>query len=185
MLKQGSALDRYFKISERGSNVSREIRGGFATFFAMSYIVVLNPLILSGPDSTGATLGFPAVAAVTAFAAGILTILMGAWAKHPFAMATGLGVNAFVAVTVATNPGLTWPDMMGLVVLSGITMLILVLTGFRTAVFKAVPDGLKTAIVVGIGLFIALIRTDRSGERRLCAAHTGRCGHHRAGRARL
>ncbi|KQR75158.1 permease [Arthrobacter sp. Leaf337] len=163
MLKQGSALDRYFKISERGSNYSREIRGGFATFFAMSYIVVLNPLILSGPDSSGAVLGFPAVAAVTAFAAGILTILMGAWAKHPFAMATGLGVNAFVAVTVATNPGLTWPDMMGLVVLSGVTMLILVLTGFRTAVFKAVPDGLKTAIVVGIGLFIALIGLVNAG----------------------
>lgn len=163
MLKQGSALDRYFKISERGSNYSREIRGGFATFFAMSYIVVLNPLILSGPDSSGATLGFPAVAAVTAFVAGVLTILMGAWAKHPFAMATGLGVNAFVAVTVATNPGLTWPDMMGLVVLSGVTMLILVLTGFRTAVFKAVPDGLKTAIVVGIGLFIALIGLVNAG----------------------
>jgi AGZA family xanthine/uracil permease-like MFS transporter len=163
MLKQGSALDRYFKISERGSNFSREIRGGFATFFAMSYIVVLNPLILSGPDSTGATLGFPAVAAVTAFVAGILTILMGAWAKHPFALATGLGVNAFVAVTVATNPGLSWPDMMGLVMLSGITMLILVLTGFRTAVFKAVPEGLKTAIVVGIGLFIALIGLVNAG----------------------
>jgi AGZA family xanthine/uracil permease-like MFS transporter len=163
MLKQGSALDRYFKISERGSSLSREIRGGFATFFAMSYIVVLNPLILSGADSSGATLGFQAVAAVTAFVAGILTILMGAWAKHPFAMATGLGVNAFVAVTVATNPGLTWPDMMGLVVLSGVTMMILVLTGFRTAVFRAVPDGLKTAIVVGIGLFIALIGLVNAG----------------------
>ncbi|MGO4188173.1 NCS2 family permease [Pseudarthrobacter sp. TAF60_1] len=163
MLKQGSALDRYFKISERGSNFSREIRGGFATFFAMSYIVVLNPLILGGPDSSGATLGFPAVAAATAFVAGILTILMGAWAKHPFALATGLGVNAFSAVTVATNPGLTWPDMMGLIMLSGITMLILVLTGFRTAVFRAVPDGLKTAIVVGIGLFIALIGLVNAG----------------------
>ena len=163
MLKQGSALDRYFKISERGSNLSREIRGGFATFFAMSYIVVLNPLILAGPDSSGNTLGFGTVAAVTAFVAGILTILMGAWAKHPFALATGLGVNAFAAVTVATNPGLTWPDMMGLVVLSGVTMLILVLTGFRTAVFKAVPDGLKTAIVVGIGLFIALIGLVNAG----------------------
>ncbi|MET3721575.1 NCS2 family permease [Arthrobacter sp. UYEF21] len=163
MLKQGSALDRYFMISERGSNLSREIRGGFATFFAMSYIVVLNPLILSGPDSSGTTLGFPAVAAVTAFVAGILTILMGAWAKHPFALATGLGVNAFIAVTVATNPGLTWPDVMGLVVISGVTMLILVLTGFRTAVFRAVPDGLKTAIVVGIGLFIALIGLVNAG----------------------
>jgi AGZA family xanthine/uracil permease-like MFS transporter len=163
MLKQGSALDRYFRITERGSNLSREIRGGFATFLAMSYIVVLNPLKLRGADSTGTVLGVTAVAAVTALVAGILTILMGAWAKHPFALATGLGVNAFVAVTVATNPGLTWPDMMGLVVISGVTMLILVLTGFRTAVFKAVPDGLKTAIVVGIGLFIALIGLVNAG----------------------
>ncbi|MEV8145437.1 NCS2 family permease [Specibacter sp. NPDC078709] len=158
-----SAVDKYFKITERGSNYSREIRGGFATFFAMSYIVVLNPLILGGADSTGEVLGLERVAAVTAFVAGILTILMGAWAKHPFALAAGLGVNAFIAVTVATNPGLTWPDVMGLVVLSGITMFILVLTGFRTAVFRAVPEGLKTAIVVGIGMFIALIGLVNAG----------------------
>jgi AGZA family xanthine/uracil permease-like MFS transporter len=158
-----SAVDKYFKITERGSNYSREIRGGFATFFAMSYIVVLNPLILGGADSTGAMLGPDRVAAMTALVAGVLTILMGAWAKHPFALATGLGVNAFVAVTVASHPGLTWPDMMGLVVLSGITMFILVLTGFRTAVFNAVPAGLKTAIVVGIGLFIALIGLVNAG----------------------
>ncbi|ALV46629.1 putative MFS transporter, AGZA family, xanthine/uracil permease [Arthrobacter alpinus] len=158
-----SAIDKYFKVTERGSNYSREIRGGFATFFAMSYIVVLNPLILGGADSSGEVLGLERVAAVTAFVAGILTILMGAWARHPFAMAAGLGVNAFIAVTVATNPGLTWPDVMGLVVLSGVTMLILVLTGFRTAVFKAVPEGLKTAIVVGIGMFIALIGLVNAG----------------------
>lgn len=158
-----SAVDKYFMITARGSNYSREIRGGFATFFAMSYIVVLNPLILGGADSTGEVLGLERVAAVTAFVAGILTIIMGAWGKHPFALAAGLGVNAFVAVTVATNPGLTWPDVMGLVVLSGITMFILVLTGFRTAVFKAVPEGLKTAIVVGIGMFIALIGLVNAG----------------------
>ncbi len=158
-----SAVDKYFKITERGSNYSREIRGGFATFFAMSYIVVLNPLILGGADSTGAVLGLERIAAVTAFVAGVLTILMGAWAKHPFALAAGLGVNAFIAVTVATNPGLTWPDVMGLVVLSGVTMFILVLTGFRTAVFRAVPEGLKTAIVVGIGMFIALIGLVNAG----------------------
>lgn len=158
-----SRLDRYFKITERGSNYSREIRGGFATFFAMSYIVVLNPLILSGADSTGAALGSARVAAATALVAGIMTILMGAWARHPFAMATGLGVNAFIAVTVATNPGLTWPDVMGLIVLSGVTMLVLVLTGFRTAVFNAVPESLKIAIVVGIGMFIALIGLVNAG----------------------
>ncbi|AJT42480.1 NCS2 family permease [Psychromicrobium lacuslunae] len=157
------ALDRYFKVSERGSTLSREIRGGLATFFAMSYIVVLNPLILGGADSTGGSLGPNRVAAVTALVAGVLTILMGAWARHPFALATGLGVNAFVAVTVASHPGLSWADMMGLIMISGVTMLILVLTGFRTAVFKAVPEGLKTAIVVGIGLFIALIGLVNAG----------------------
>ncbi|GAA3709986.1 NCS2 family permease [Zhihengliuella alba] len=164
MQKTGAGLlDRYFMITERGSSVSQEIRGGVATFFAMSYIVVLNPLVLSGADATGSELGPARVAAATALVAGIMTILMGAWAKHPFAMATGLGVNAFLAITVATNPGLTWPDVMGLVVISGTTMLILVLTGFRTAVFRAVPPSLKTAIVVGIGMFIALIGLVNAG----------------------
>ncbi|GAA2174489.1 NCS2 family permease [Arthrobacter parietis] len=158
-----TAMDRYFQLTARGSTYSREIRGGIATFFAMSYIVVLNPLILAGADASGGSLGFERVAAVTALVAGLLTILMGAWAKYPFALATGLGVNAFVAITVATNPELTWPDMMGLVVLAGLTMLVLVLTGFRTAVFNAVPESLKTAIVVGIGLFIALIGLVNAG----------------------
>jgi len=155
--------DRYFEISQRGSNFDREIRGGLASFFAMSYIVGLNPLILGGADGNGDVLGGARVAAVTALVAGVLTIIMGAWSKYPFALATGLGVNAFIAVTVASNPGLSWPDVMGLVVLSGITMFILVLTGFRTAVFKAVPASLKTAIVVGIGMFIALIGLVNAG----------------------
>ena len=156
-------IDRYFKISERRSTFSTEVRGGIATFFAMSYIVVLNPLVLSGADSSGGELGIQRVAAVTAFVAGILTILMGIWARHPFAMATGLGVNAFVAITVATNPELTWADVMGLVLIAGVVMFGLVLTGFRTAVFNAVPTGLKTAIVVGIGMFIALIGLVNAG----------------------
>lgn len=151
------SLDRYFSISERKSTITQELRGGAATFFAMSYIVVLNPLILSGMDGAGNQLGLGRVAAATAFVAGILSILMGVWAKHPFALATGLGVNAFVAATVATNPDMTWPDMMGLIVLAGLAMFVLVLTGFRRAVFNAVPEGLKAAIVAGFGLFIALI----------------------------
>ena len=159
----GAKIDRYFKISERRSTFSTEVRGGIATFFAMSYIVVLNPLVLSGADASGDVLGIQRVAAVTAFVSGILTIIMGLWARHPFALATGLGVNAFVAITVATNPELTWADVMGLVVISGIIMFLLVLTGFRTAVFNAVPAGLKTAIVVGIGMFIALIGLVNAG----------------------
>jgi AGZA family xanthine/uracil permease-like MFS transporter len=150
-----SRIDRYFSVTERGSSYFRELRGGLATFFAMAYIVVLNPLILSGPDGSGHTLGIPQVAAVTALVAGVMTLIMGIWARYPFALAAGLGVNAFVSATVATTKGLTWPDVMGLIVVAGVVMLILVLFGFREAVFKAVPSGLKTAIVVGIGSFDA------------------------------
>ncbi len=159
-----NGLDRYFKITERGSTLGAEIRGGFATFFAMSYIVVLNPLILGlGPDAAGNALGPQRVAAVTALIAGILTIVMGVWARQPFAMAAGLGVNALIASTIATTPNITWPEIMGLVVWAGVIMLVLVLTGFRTAVFNAVPQSLKTAIVVGIGMFIALIGLVNAG----------------------
>lgn len=169
-----SGIDRYFSLTERGSTYFREFRGGLATFFAMAYIVVLNPLILSGPDGSGQTLGIPQVAAVTAIVAGAMTLIMGIWARYPFALAAGLGVNAFVSVTVATTKGLSWPDVMGLIVVAGVVMLVLVLCGFREAVFKAVPSGLKTAIVVGIGLFIAIIGLVNAGfVRRIPdAAHT-------------
>ena len=153
-------LDGFFKISERGSTVSREVRGGFVTFFTMAYIIVLNPIILSGAvDADGAKLGgadgFVAIAAATSLVAGVLTILMGVVANYPLALATGLGLNAFVAYGVASQ--MTWADAMGLIVLEGLVILVLVITGFREAVFHAVPAQLKVAISVGIGLFIALI----------------------------
>ncbi|GAB3685506.1 NCS2 family permease [Angustibacter aerolatus] len=158
------ALDRYFRISARGSSVARELRGGFVTFFTMAYIVVLNPLIIgTAQDSTGHFLGggdapnLPLVAAATALVAGVMTILMGVVANYPLALATGLGLNAFVAFGIATLPKMTWADAMGLVVIEGVIILVLVLTGFRTAVFRAVPTQLKTAISVGIGLFITII----------------------------
>lgn len=100
---------------------------------------------------------------MTALVAGVMTILMGVIAKQPFAMAAGLGVNALLASTIATTPNLTWADIMGLVVLAGLIMTVLVLTGFRTAVFEAVPESLKTAIVVGIGFFISFIGLVDSG----------------------
>ena len=156
-------LDSFFKISERGSTVAREIRGGFVTFFTMAYIVALNPLIIGlAKDSTGKYLGgdgshpnLAMVAAMTALMAGLMTILMGAVANFPLALATGLGLNTFVAVGIASR--MTWADAMGLIVMEGIIITVLVLTGFRTAVFRAVPAQLKIAISVGIGLFIALI----------------------------
>jgi len=155
-------LDSYFKISERGSTVGREVRGGFVTFFTMAYIVALNPLIIGlSKDADGKFLGggdapnLAAIAATTALVAGVLTILMGVVGNFPLALATGLGLNTFVAVGIASK--MSWADAMGLVVLEGIIITILVLTGFRGAVFRAVPGQLKIAISVGIGLFIALI----------------------------
>src|SRR3954470_16053440 len=151
-----NAFDRYFMISERGSTLQREVRGGFATFFTMAYIVVLNPLIIgTAKDADGQVLGLPKVAAATALVAAVLTIAMGVVGRYPFALATGLGLNAFVTFSIASE--MSWQDAMGLVVLEGIVITILVLTGFRTAVFRAIPTQLKTAISVGIGLFIALI----------------------------
>ncbi|HET6151586.1 MAG TPA: NCS2 family permease, partial [Marmoricola sp.] len=157
-------VDTYFKITERGSTVGREVRGGVVTFFTMSYIIALNPLILGfaadkhghflgGGNGTGGNLAI--IAAGTSLVAGVMTILMGAVANYPLGIATGLGLNAFVAISIASE--MSWADAMGLVVIEGLVILVLVLTGFRTAVFRAVPRELKVAISVGIGLFIALI----------------------------
>jgi adenine/guanine/hypoxanthine permease len=150
-----NGLDRYFEVSVRRSTVGRELRGGLTTFFTMAYIVVLNPIILSGADINGTTLPFGSVAAVTALVAGLLTILMGVVGRYPFALATGLGINAIVAVYAATQ--LSWPEIMGLIVLEGLLITVLVLTGFRKAVFEAIPPQLKTAIAVGIGFFLTII----------------------------
>jgi AGZA family xanthine/uracil permease-like MFS transporter len=174
-----SGLDRYFKITERGSTVGREVRGGIVTFFTMAYIIVLNPLILGfAKDSDGHFLGggsgpnLEAIAAGTALVAGVMTILMGVVANYPLALATGLGLNAFLAFSIASQ--MTWADALGLIVIEGIVILVLVLTGFREAVFHAVPAQLKVAISVGIGLFIALIGfVDAGFVRRLPdAAHS-------------
>jgi adenine/guanine/hypoxanthine permease len=154
-VKPRNGLDRYFEISARRSTVGRELRGGLTTFFTMAYIVVLNPIILSGADVDGNTLPFGSVAAVTALVAGVMTILMGVVGRYPFAVAAGLGINAIVAVFAATQ--LSWPEIMGLIVLEGLLITLLVLTGFRKAVFEAIPPQLKTAIAVGIGFFLTII----------------------------
>jgi adenine/guanine/hypoxanthine permease len=157
-------LQRYFRLNERGTSVTQEVRGGLVTFVTMAYIVVLNPLILGSLDPSspsakrdvlGMTLSVPQVAAVTALVAGVMTIVFGLVTNFPFAMATGLGINTLVAVTIA--PQVTWPEAMGLVVVNGVIIVILGLTGFRTAVFNAIPDPLKIAIAAGIGAFIAFI----------------------------
>ncbi|WP_394263420.1 NCS2 family permease [Trueperella sp.] len=164
-----SWLDRTFHLTERGTTVAQEFRGGLVTFFSMVYILVLNPLILSGPDSTGAYLGggtepnIAAISAGTALVAGLMTILMGAVANFPLALAAGLGLNSIIAYTIVQLPGMTWADGMGVIVIEGIVILLLVLTGLREAIFRAVPKVLRTAISVGIGLFIALVGLVNAG----------------------
>ncbi len=155
-------LDRFFEVTARGSTVGAEIRGGVVTFIAMAYIIVLNPIILSGSaDVAGHKLQFAQVSATTALAAGVMTILFGLFARLPFAFAAGLGINSFLATTVVGT--LTWPEAMGLVVINGLIIVVLAATGLRRLVFDAVPMQLKLAITAGIGLFILFIGLVDSG----------------------
>ncbi|MFD7392841.1 NCS2 family permease [Streptomyces sp. NPDC059852] len=151
-----SGLDRFFRISERGSTLPREIRGGFATFFTMAYILVLNPIILgSAKDKFGHQLDSVQLTTATALVAAVMTIIMGVAGNLPLALAAGLGLNAVVAFQIA--PLMSWDDAMGLIVLEGLLICVLVVTGLREAVMHAIPQPLKQAISVGIGLFIAFI----------------------------
>jgi AGZA family xanthine/uracil permease-like MFS transporter len=160
--ESANAFDRFFEITRRGSTVGGEVRGGIVTFVAMAYIVILNPIILSsGVDVAGNSLDFAQVAAATALTAGVMTILFGLVARLPFAFAAGLGINSFLAVAVVGQ--VTWPEAMGLVVINGALIVLLAATGLRRMIFDAVPMELKTAITVGIGLFIAFIGFVDSG----------------------
>lgn len=149
-------LDRFFEISARGSTLGAEVRGGLVTFIAMAYIIVLNPIILSSAeDVEGNSLQFAQVSATTALAAGVMTILFGLIARLPFAFAAGLGINSFLATTVVGE--VSWAEAMGLVVINGLIIVLLAVTGLRRLVFDAVPMQLKLAITAGIGLFILFI----------------------------
>ncbi|MEU9360133.1 NCS2 family permease [Streptomyces sp. NPDC048301] len=166
-------LDRYFKISQRGSTVAREVRGGFATFFAMAYIIVLNPIILgSAKDMYGHQLDGGQLVTATVLTAAFSTLLMGVIGNVPIALAAGLGVNTVVALQLA--PRMSWPDAMGMVVLAGIVVMLLVATGLRERVMNAVPRSLRKGIAMGIGLFVLLVGLVDSGfvSRIPDAAHT-------------
>ena len=160
-----ASLDKYFSVSSRGSSFGQEIRGGLTTFFTMAYIVVLNPIILGTlPDKDGNFIGgspdgpnMVAVAAATAFVAGIMTVLMGSFARFPIAIAAGLGLNAYVTFGLVGSGLFTWPEAMGLIIVEGAVVLILVLTKLRLKFLYAVPMSLKKAIAAGIGLFLAYI----------------------------
>ena len=163
-------LDRYFHVTERGSTIRTEVIAGAATWLTMAYIIFVNPAIIGSiPDRLGNFVAggkqFDAaqVAAVTALVAGVLTLLMGAYANYPFAMAAGLGLNAFVTFTLVGTFHLTWPQAMGVIVWEGLCISVLVLTRFREYVMNAIPLDLKRAIGVGIGAFIAFIGLRNAG----------------------
>ncbi|MEU2493392.1 NCS2 family permease [Streptomyces sp. NPDC007883] len=181
--QERNALDRYFRIAERGSTVAREVRGGIATFFTMAYILVLNPIILgSAQDKFGNQLSAHQLVTVTALVAAVMTVIMGVGGNVPIAIAAGLGLNALVAYQIA--PLMSWPDAMGLVVIEGIVICVLVVTGLREAIMHAIPQQLKQAISVGIGMFIAFIgfvdagfATRIPGETGTVPVQLGATGH--------
>ena len=153
-----SGLERRFALRERGTTVRTEVLGGVATFLTMSYIVFVNPAILSA-----AGLPFAAVSVATALAAALCTAAMGLLTNLPFALASGLGLNAIVAFDLVLGRELPWPVAMACVVLEGLLALALVIAGLREAIMRAVPHEIKLAIGVGIGLFIALVGLREGG----------------------
>lgn len=145
-------LDKFFKISERGSTVSNEVIGGLTTFLAMAYIIAVNPAMMEA-----AGIPFNAALTATCFGAAIMTVAMGLFANRPIALASGMGINAIVAYSLCLGLGVDWRVAMAVVFLEGILILLLVLCGLRKAVMDAIPVSLRRAIGIGIGLFIAFI----------------------------
>jgi adenine/guanine/hypoxanthine permease len=151
-------LDRFFGLAERGTNVRTEVLAGATTFMTMAYIVFVNPAILGKvTDVAGRQLAFPALLTSTALVAAVMTLAMGLFANLPLALAAGMGLNSVVAFQLVAGMKLTWPQAMGVVVAEGLVIAALVATGLRQAIVKAVPLGMKKAIGIGIGLFLAII----------------------------
>lgn len=145
-------MEKFFKMGERGSSAGQELRAGLTTFLAMAYIIAVNPSLLSAA-------GVPMNAAVTStcIGAGIMTIFMGVFANRPLACASGMGINAVVAFTLAAINGTDWQVSMAVIFAEGCAILILVLCGLREAIMDAIPVSLRHAISVGLGIFIAMI----------------------------
>ncbi|WP_202879725.1 NCS2 family permease [Ornithinimicrobium pratense] len=148
-------LDRYFGITAVGSTIPRELRAGLTTFLTMSYIIFVNPSVLSA--AIDVPNGFVQLLMVTCIAAMFGSVIMGVVAKYPFAQAPGMGLNAFFSFTVVLGMGVEWPTALGAVFISGLLFVVLSLIGVRQAIVRALPMGLKLAITAGIGCFLALL----------------------------
>lgn len=153
-----SLLERYFKLSENGTDVRTEIAAGVTTFVTMAYILLVNPVILKDGG-----LDQGAVFMATALAAAISTMFMGLYANYPFALAPGMGLNAFFAYVMVGGMNIPWQTALGAVFLSGIIAVIVTLTGIRELLIRAIPRPLKHAVGAGIGLFIAFIGFKNAG----------------------
>jgi len=151
----------YFKLKERNTSVRAEIVAGITTFMTMAYIIFVNPAILSSGGQTG--IPFEAVVIATCLGAGVMSILMGLISNTPFALASGTSIATVVTFTIIFGLGLSWQQAMGIIVIEGLLVLIMVLTKLRTILMNAIPMGLKYAIGVGIGLFIAFIGVREAG----------------------
>lgn len=151
-------VERWFRLKENGTDVRTEVMAGVTTFMTMAYIIFVNPGIVS---ETG--MPFEAVVIATAVSAAFATLLMAFLANYPFALAPGMGLNAYFAFTVVLGRGIPWETALGAVFLSGVVFIILTLTRVREAIVDAVPDSLKVAVGGGIGLFIALIGAQNAG----------------------
>ena len=163
---ESGLLERRFKFAANGTTLARDTMAGVTTFIVMSYIIFVNPQILSFAGIEGLSeigLPFNQVLAVTCLVAGVMTILMGLYTNMAYAIAPGLGLNAVVAFSLVAGEGLSFAAAMGLVVVEGIAVTILVLTGMREKIMDAIPLDLKKAIAIGIGLFIAFIGLVNSG----------------------
>src|SRR5882724_1835204 len=156
----GTRLDRRFGLQALGTDVGTEVRAGVTTFMVMAYIIFVNPIVLGyvgAPGLDGKGLPFAPTLTMTCLTAGVMSIAMGLATNYPFALAPGMGLNAVVAFELVAGRGLSWPQAMTIVFLEGVVITLLVMTRFREAMLEAVPLGLKRAISVGIGLFIAFI----------------------------
>jgi AGZA family xanthine/uracil permease-like MFS transporter len=158
MVARDTFLERRFRIRERGSSTRVELLGGLSTFLTMCYILFVNPAILSA-----AGVPFKGVAVATALAACVTTLAMALLTNYPFALATGLGLNAVVAFDIILGRKLAWPVGMSCIVLEGVLAFVLVLVGLREAIMRAIPLSMKLSIGVGIGLFITLVGLREGG----------------------
>lgn len=151
-------LERLFKLSEHNTSARTEILAGITTFLTMSYIIFVNPAILS---STG--MDQNAVFVATCLAAALGTLIMAFVANWPIGMAPGMGLNAFFAFTVVGVMGFTWQQALGAVFISGVIFVILTITGIRSWLIEGIPKSLRSAIAAGIGLFLAIIALGPNG----------------------